>query len=198
MTYSPQQAAGSMSLFSIPFPIPHRWANISMGNKIDPSSIFYYLNLRILNKYGGLMLDHFFAVTTTSIYEIVAKGIHDGLPSIQKIAVDGPSDISLGQELQKGTMVIIGKIIISCVPEGNGITSFEHRTELINTRYWVGNTSHIVALFETAEEARECFKHKYRQIADKRWQDNTKTVINKIGPNHPVFYICENPDLQLL
>ncbi len=144
------------------------------------------------------MLNHFFAVTMTSIYEIVAKGIRDGLPSVQKIATDGSSNILLGQELQKGTMVMIGKLIVSCIPEGGGITSFERRVELVNTKYWVGNTSHVVALFETAEEARECFKYKDRQITDKRWVDKTKGVIDAIGPNHPVFYICEHPDLQLL
>lgn len=144
------------------------------------------------------MLNHFFAVTMTSIYEIVARGIDDGLPSVQKIAVDSPSDISIGQELQKGAMIAIGKLIISYIPEGGGITSFERRIELVNTRYWVGNTSPVVALFETIEKARECFKYKDREMADKRWQDETKNVINKIGPDHSVFYICEHPDLQLL
>lgn len=142
-------------------------------------------------------MDHFFAVTQTSIYEIVAKA-GDGYPSVQKIACDKESLVAVGQELEKAAMVGIGKFIVSYIPEGGGITSFERRLEWVNTRYWVGTTSSVVGLFSTAEEARKCFKAKKRKPADKRWLSSTKKILEEIGTMHPVFYICTDPKLRLL
>jgi len=143
------------------------------------------------------MLDHFFAVTITSIYEIFARG-RDNRPVVQKIALDGPSVFSIGQELETGTMVAIGKMIINYIPEGGGLTSFERRVESVNTCYFTSNTSRVVALFLTYDEAKECFRHKDRTPGDKRWLAQTRAVIEAIGPDHPIFYICEQPTFRLL
>ncbi len=144
------------------------------------------------------MLDHFFAVTKTSIYEIVAKGTENGgRPSVQKIAVEGASDIMLGQELECGGMVAIGKYVITYIPEGGGITSFERRAEYVNTRYWLGNTSPVIGYFLTIEKARECFACKDRVPADLRWKVNSLEVLNLITNNHPVFYILQDENLRL-
>jgi hypothetical protein len=142
------------------------------------------------------MLKRFFAVTITSIYEIT-----DGseAPSFlaKKIALRGDSELPVGQILTGGTMVSIGKQIIVFIPEGGGITSFQRQVGRVNTCFWGGQTSAIVALFFTEEEARSCLKEEFGFPCDDRWVEQTKAVLTTIGDDHPVFSICNSPGLSL-
>ncbi len=103
------------------------------------------------------MIHEFYAVTQTSIYK-VSDQREDGYPEIVKIALKGKSKMPVGHKLSGGPMVAICKFLILYIPEGGGITSFERRIENVNTRYWGGNTSFIVALFKDEEGARKCFE----------------------------------------
>ncbi|MDI6820803.1 MAG: hypothetical protein QMD65_01325 [Patescibacteria group bacterium] len=143
------------------------------------------------------MIHEFFAVTITSIYQ-VHDTADNGLPLVQKIAADKDSVVSLGQKLETGAMVAITKLLITYIPEGGGLTSFERRIEMVNSGYFCGNTSYIVALFKTAEEAQECFKNKDRKPCDSRWITQTKAILKEIGDDHPVFYVCKDLRFGLL
>ena len=97
------------------------------------------------------MIHEFLAVTMTSVYHVKdgidEKGNQYGGPTAQKIALRGESKVPVGGHLKNGTMLAICDQLIMYIPEGGGITSFERKIELVNTRYWGGNSSQIVALF---------------------------------------------------
>lgn len=139
-------------------------------------------------------IHEFFAVTETSIYH-VSDGT--GMAVAQKIALHDASAIGAGQILGGGTMVAICKCLIAYIPEGGGITSYERRIEMVNTRWWGGNSSPIIGLFKNKEDAYECFAEKSQKSCDPRWQAQTLEVLREIGEDHPHFSICHYPALAL-
>ena len=143
------------------------------------------------------MLKEFYAVTTTSVYHVE----HNNKPNqakATKISLIGKSKVAVG-DVFTGPMVAICKFLQFYIPEGGGITSFQRRIEMVNTRYWLGGTSDIVGLFTERGEALNCSKqHKDLTPCDERWLDSTKKVINAIGHEHPVFEVCGWGDLRLL
>jgi hypothetical protein len=150
------------------------------------------------------MIHEFLAVTKTSVYHVKdgidGEGNYHG-PMAQKIALKSPSNIPVGDFLRNGTMLAICHQLIMYVPEGGGITSFQRKIEEVNTCWWGSNSSSIVALFLVDEieerKARDCFQHHDLQPCDSRWLEDTQKVLDAIGDEHPVFYICRYPDLCL-
>lgn len=143
------------------------------------------------------MLNHFFAVTMTSIYEV--KDRQGNLsPFVKKIVNSGKSTIPVGVTIEGGTMLSIGLQLIVFIPEGGGITSFQRQAGQVNTRFWGGLTSFVVALFLNENEARACLGSDDIESCDPRWIEKTKEVIDKIGEEHPVFSICHSPGMELI
>jgi hypothetical protein len=145
------------------------------------------------------MLHQFYAVTLTSIYFVKdRRSKDDPCPFARKVALKGESSIPIGEELANGTMIAITKQLQAYIPEGGGMTSFQRRIEDVNTRYWGGNSSNIVALFTNRKKAAKCFLQDDLQSCDPRWIEETKKVIEKIGEGHPAFEVCKWHDLTLI
>lgn len=145
-------------------------------------------------------LDKFFAVTETSVYEVRAN-MGKSNPHAEKIALKGRSVIQVGGRLDRGTMIAICRCLIPYIPEKYGFahpkTAFERRIENVNTMWWRGNTSPIVALFTNKKAALVCFKDRDFVPCDPKWVGCTKDVLNRIGNDHPVFYISHDEHLGL-
>lgn len=145
------------------------------------------------------MIHQFYAVTMTSVYFVKDRRCKDNpCPFARKIALKGESKLLVGAELENGTMIAIIKQLQAYIPEGGGLTSFQRRIEDVNTRYWGGHSSYIVALFTTKKKAMRCFAHSDLQPCDQHWIEETKQVISKIGKDHPSFEVCRWGDLALL
>lgn len=145
-------------------------------------------------------LKEFFAVTQTSVYHI--KDDVDGRPEVKKIAVSGESAIAVGAVLKNGYMVSVGEQIIVFVPEGHSwmsaATSFVRDLGDVNTQWWGGGTSSVIALFLNESEAMQCHRSPNLQTCDPRWLERTKEVLRAIGKEHPVFSITKSPRLWLM
>ena len=145
------------------------------------------------------MLRKFYAVTGTSVYFVKDRmSKTDAVPMARKIALKSDSDIGVGQVLRHGTLLAITERLQMYIPEGGGITSFQRKIEKVNTRYWGGHSSDIVALFTSKEEAMKCFESDDLVPRDPRWKAETEDVLSKIGDDHPTFYVCKYPGLSLL
>ncbi len=144
------------------------------------------------------MLQEFYAVTLTSIYRVFQR---DCEAVAVKIALKGESKIPVGDELT-GPMVAVRTNLQFFIPEGGGvfspIVSVERHIENVNTFYWLGRTSPIVALFLTEQEARDCFMNEELERCDRRWLESTKKVIAEIGEDNPVFTVCTYPPSSLI
>jgi len=146
------------------------------------------------------MLEKFFAVTMTSLYEAIAKG-EDGYPYVRKIDLHEESQIPVGRTMT-GDLLAVCKYLQLFIPEKYGavspVTGIERRVDKVNTQYHLGKTSDIVALFLTEEKARECFVFSDLKPCDPRWLADTKEVLEAIGEDHPTFTICHWKDMALI
>lgn len=61
--------------------------------------------------------------------------------------------------------------------------------ELVNTIFWGGSTSEIVAMFFNKADAKKCAIQKDLKYHDPRWKAETKKVESRIGNNHPRFVL---------
>ena len=95
-------------------------------------------------------------------------------------------------------MLAICRQLIPFIPEGGGITSFERRIEMVNTRYWGTPSATIVALFATLEEALAIVNSKKLNHCDVRWMTQTQAVLELIGEDHPTFVVCHDVNLGLV
>jgi hypothetical protein len=113
-----------------------------------------------------------------------------------KIAIRGESRLPVGHDLAEGGMIAIRQWLQGFIPEkygfGHPMTGLERHIEQVNTRYWRGNSSYIVALFRTDEEARVCFGCDDLHPCDPRWAESTRQVLEDIGDEHPSFYISRD------
>ncbi len=151
-------------------------------------------------------LKEFFAVTMTSIYHV--KDDVDGAPEVKKIALRGESIRAVGSIVSgpnggRGlTMVSVGKHIVVFIPEGHSWLSarstFVTQLENVNTMWWGGNTSEVVALFLKETDAMECFNASELKPRDARWQKNTLETLRAIGREHPRFSITTWHNLRLM
>lgn len=142
----------------------------------------------------------FFAVTHTSVYHIKEKG-DDGNPSVVKIALRGESPIPVGHKLKNTVMVSVGKNLIGYIPEKYGLmhqlAGFERDISKVNTVFWGGHTSFVVALFEKKADAMACLNEPNLRPADPRFIKSTRNILEKIGDEHPVFFVPHD-DLALI
>jgi hypothetical protein len=147
-----------------------------------------------------VMLEKFFTVTTTSLYEVIAKG-ENGYPYVCKIDLHGESQISVGQTMT-GDLLAVCKWLQLFIPEKYGLTApmsgIERRVERVSTCFYQGKTSPVIALFLTEDKARECFASPDLQPCDPRWLDDTKEVLEAIGEDHPTITICHWPEMTLI
>ena len=140
-------------------------------------------------------LKEFFAVTETSVYRVTME---DSLPAVAtKISLRGSSRVAVGEKFS-GPMLAICNQLITYIPEGGGLTSFQRNIESVNTRWWTGNSSPIVALFKDEKSALECSSQKDLKPCDERCLKETIEVLRAIGESHPAFSICSYPGLRLL
>ncbi len=146
------------------------------------------------------MVHEFFVVTInfrhgSSVYHASDKD-KDGGPSVTKVALKGGSKWAVGRRFGGGMIAICKTGLVSYVPERSSHDfpahpGHERRIEHVHHEHRTGNTSDVVALFKTEEEARHCLRHHDLQPCDKRWFEKTKEVLREIGVNHPVFYIAD-------
>lgn len=144
------------------------------------------------------MLSEFYAVTQTSVYHVTEKGDNGIHPAATKIALMGNSPLPIGSKLEGGTLIAICRYLLAFVPEGGGMTSYQREPGQVNTRWWGYNSSDIVALFKTRDDAMRCAEHPNLQKTDSRWIDSTVEVLLKIGYDHPSFVISRTPSIALL
>lgn len=147
-----------------------------------------------------MTIKEFFAVTQTSVYK-VQDGGKDGRPSVVKIALHGDSVTPVGCELENTDMVSVGKMIIGYTPEKYGLTNpltgHERNISKVNTSFWGGHTSLVVAVFQNEAEAMKCSAESDLKPCDPRWIEQTRQVLEAIGDAHPVFFVPHD-DLALV
>lgn len=139
----------------------------------------------------------FFAVTTTSVYRVSDEKDEDGIPIVEKIALKGQSKILVGGRLKNGYLVGISRDRI-CLYQDEEMSPYasinkEHPRPLeeVNTFFWGGTTSPIIALFFKKDEALKCLNSPDLKYCDPRWKEQTKEVLATIGNNHPVFILSK-------
>ncbi len=146
-------------------------------------------------------LRFFYAVTTTSVYRAVMSGPL-GRPYLIKIACRGESSVLVGGKIANGTMVSIGKHLILFVPEGSGgvspTSTMQREISKVNIRYWGDQTSGVVALFTTEEDAMDCYEGKNLIICDPRWKQKTIEVLRAVGENNLHCSVTNDPEMQLM
>lgn len=156
----------------------------------------------MLKKKDGGVIHEFYAVTSNenggSIYKVSDTPDDTyGHATATKIALHGKSSVQVGGKFGS-SMIAVCKCLIAYIPEGGGITSFARQIEDVNTRYWGGNTSLIVALFHDLESSTKCFGSADLVPCDPRWLTETEAVIKAIGDEHTFFSVSHCPDLRLL
>ncbi len=143
------------------------------------------------------MLKEFYAVTMTSVYRALIDGSM-GSPALTKIAARDRSRVVIGGKINNGSMLSVGMYLKLFIPEGGGTTSFKREIGLVNTKYWGGGTSAVVALFLTKEDALACNEAQEHRPCDPRWRKETVDVLRAIGKNHPYCSISTSPECQLM
>lgn len=149
-------------------------------------------------------LERFYAVTESrSVYEVNARGEGDSpYPYAEKIALGGTSALGVGTRIDNGQIIAIARFLQAYIPEGHSplssLTSFQRGLEQVNTMWWRGGTSPIVALFLKKEEALNCYLQADLHRCDPRWLEQTKEVLAAVGTDHPTFEVCTWPDLALI
>jgi len=145
------------------------------------------------------ILNEFFAVTLTSVYKAVIYG-ENVVPYLLKISARRESKMLVGAKIDNGTMISVGCYLVLFIPEGSGgaNTSYEREIGKVNTRYWGGGTSSIVALFLDEMAAVACDKAGNLVPCDPRWKDQTIAVLRAVGENHPYCSISGSPGLILM
>ena len=132
-------------------------------------------------------LQEFFAVTITSVYHVTIE--YGPMAVATKITLRCPSSVGVGGQL-KGPMLAICDQLITYIPEGGGLTSYQRNIEQVNTRWWTANSSPVVAIFKDKKAALECSSQKDLKPRDNRWLKETIEVLRAIGSDHPFFSIC--------
>ncbi len=131
----------------------------------------------------------FFAVTTTSVYSVTDERDDQGYPIVQKIAIKKGknSKIPIGGRLKNGRLVGIQADGIVLYDEDHPRSGRLQKPKEVNTAFWGGGTSAIIALFLKEDKARVCLDSKNLKRCDPRWKVQTKEVLSLIKDDHPVF-----------
>ena len=160
-------------------------------------------DLHMSTKKSVAILKCFYAVTISrSLYLAKIYGDKD-VPFLRKIANGGGSGFPVGGEINNGSMLAIARQLRLFIPEGGGIASqnvsWEREITLVNTFYWRGKTSDVVALFLWKKDALVCLKEQDLVTCDPRWEKQTIKVLERVGTNHPFCSISTNmPDFWLI
>ncbi len=141
------------------------------------------------------VLHEFYAVTKTSLYLVTDVKDPDGIPLVAKRLQDGSSRLECGQRLEGGSLVAVtrrGLIMFNSHPKAG------RRIEQINSNYWGGGTTGIVALFLREFEATYCFNNADfpRISSDPSWSEYTRAVLDAIGNDHPVFVLSQSDNFK--
>ena len=145
----------------------------------------------------------FFAVTRTSVYRAVIDG-EENVPYLEKIAkrIGDASKVPVGNKIDNGTMLSVGKQLWLFVPEGSGFISptstIQREIASVNTNYWGGHTSSVVALCLKEKDARICLEKEYFGRQSQRFAKHTITVLRAIGENHPFCSITDDSEMRLM
>lgn len=135
-------------------------------------------------------LKEFFAVTKESVYRVVICG--EGCPYIEKIATKQKrSRFPVGTKVNNGSMLGISKLLLLYSPQGSTL-------EQVNSSGLGFGTKKIVALFLAKEEALSCFNQSDLSLRDKRWINETREVLEKVGNDHPYAKILRYPGYSLI
>lgn len=133
----------------------------------------------------------FYGVTLSgSAYRAKIGG--DGkVPALIKIAEkkDVQKSISIGNQIDNGSMIAIGQFLLLFTPEKYGLahqlTGVEREAAEVNTFYWGGGTSRVVALFLKEGDALKCLESENLQFSDSRWHQETIETLRAVGTEHP-------------
>ncbi|MDP1718942.1 MAG: hypothetical protein Q8L24_00760 [bacterium] len=146
-------------------------------------------------------LKKFFAVTTTSIYEVICDG-KSLAPIVRKVALRGSSAVIVGGTLKDGTMLSVGKNLVMFTPEGHSwlspMTSFERDLDKVPLQWQGGHSSYVVSLFLKKTDAEKCLAADSEKVCDPRWLEQTKEVLRAIGDDHPQISMPSSPNLWLM
>ena len=154
------------------------------------------------------MLHRFYAVThspfATSVYRIQDRENGSSRPVVEKIAIDGKSEVTVGSRLGSEPMLAIAKHLRMYLPKKRKAgtvavveTVYERRLENVPPYFHGARTSAITGLFLTKKAAMACFRTKGLRAFDPRWRRATLVVLKRIGEDHPVFEVCRHPDYDL-
>ena len=104
----------------------------------------------------------------------------------------------IGVKLESGSYVGITRIGIMLYYEDN-LQPPERRLrpEDTNTMFWGGCTSHVVAVFQSQEEAIQCLESTELMSCDPRWEKETRATIEAIGFRHHIFIVSMFYSLQI-
>lgn len=135
-------------------------------------------------------LKEFFAVTRTSVYCVK---LEDNKPIVEKIALRGKSVVAIGQKLMASQYILLTKSGLYTFDNTRIIAHLDYCGEKggereINFPGWLSKTSPVKALFLNKAKAIDCLNTENEDIV--QWEKETKSVLDAIGDNHPVFK-CE-------
>ena len=138
------------------------------------------------------VLHEFFAVTITSVYRVTDQKEEHDWPIVEKIELKGQSKIPVGGRLLNGHFIGITPDRIFLYDEDHPRSDGKRLDPLrVNTAFWGGGTSPIVALFLNKEEAISCLKADNLRQCDARWRKQTGETLKVIGKEHPTFILSE-------
>jgi len=146
------------------------------------------------------MLTRFYVVTLTSLYK-VHSGKQAKPPVAVKIALRGESKCPVGGRINNGPLMAVGRWLQAYIPEGHSwlspCTSYVREIGEVNTMWWRGGTSEIVALFTSKAKALRCFEQRGLKSCDPRWHEETMKVVKLIGDKHPKFTVSHTSSCAL-
>lgn len=125
----------------------------------------------------------------TSVYRVEVVG-GESLPIAEKIALNEKSVFPVGERLTGDAPDRFG-ICFKLVVYYPGVKPSEWRPDTRNTKFWGKQSSLIVDLFTSKERALECHRQSDKHHFDLRWEDESRRILEGIGPNHPVFVLGE-------
>ncbi len=142
----------------------------------------------------------FYAVTRTSVYEVTGRGAW--VAEVRKIALQGTSELKVGEDIAEGGMVAICSYLQTYIPEKYGrtapMTGYERNFRRVNSSHWRAGTSPLTALFLDKDEAMRCFETHDREPMDPRWLEASRATLQAIGDDHPSFFVSHDRDLGFL
>ncbi len=146
-------------------------------------------------------LREFFAVTATSVYRVNERRDANGCPLVEKIARRDGSSVPVGGRLKNGELVAVtrrGLIVYSDdLPKRGRDGNRPAKPEEVNTMFWGGHTSPLVALFLKEEDARKCLVWGSALEIDPLWWTFTRETLEAIGDDHPTFILSSHPSFAI-